>query len=426
MIAVIGAGMVGCATALALHKRGYTAVVYESRPDPAEDPSEAAGRSINLALSARGLLSLRALGDEQLLSEIDAELMPMRGRMLHAASGEQTEVLYGISGGEAINSIGRASLNNMLLRACARAGIEIRYGASGPRTPQELTEFGASTVFGCDGTFSKTRGIIARGTDAKLEMETVSTYYLEVPLPAAPQWSKAHLHIWPRGSYMLIALPNPDGSFTGTLFAPREMFAMFTREQFPSFFAREFPDAAKVLGGAIHDLPLEGSKLTNVKFSPYNLGSKAILLGDAAHSMVPFYGQGLNTGLEDVRILFEQFVDKYPDWTDAFDRYTAYRYPDCQAIVNLSIANYEEMRHSVATPLFKLRKRLDNFLARRLGDYWLPLYTMVSFRPDVRYSRALASSKWQARILDRFIKASGIALVLVLCWIAKRLQRLRK
>lgn len=420
--AVIGAGMVGCATALALSKRGFKVVIYEQREDPRLETSKEAGRSINLAISARGLRSLRAI-DPQLCEAIRSEIVPMTGRMVHSKQGEMFGVTYGLSGTESINSIGRSLLNNLMISAAEKAGVEIRFGAKAPTKFHELKRLG-STVFGCDGTYSKVREIVARQVDSRLDMETVKTHYIEVPIEAAAatHWPRNYLHVWPRGAHMFIALPNADGSFTGTLFAPRELVRsqLASPGQFAQWFSGEFPDAAAVVGQhallrVAEKAPV--GKLTSVKFSPYNVGSDVVLLGDASHSMVPFYGQGLNAGLEDVRVLFEEFIDrKYPDpadWEKAFDEYSVYRKPDLDAINDLSMANYLEMSSSVTTSAFQLRKKLDNALARVLGDRWLPLYTMVSFRDDIRYSTALASSKWQQGVIGLLSGSLTVGLLAV-------------
>lgn len=418
--AVIGAGMVGCATALALRKRGHDVIVYEQREDPRLESAKEVGRSINLAISTRGLRSLQSI-DPKLCEVLESEIVPMTGRMVHTKKGETFGVTYGLSGKESINSIGRSLLNNLMINAVEDAGIEIRFGTKAPRDFDSLTTLG-TPVFGCDGTYSKIREIVARKTDSKLDMETVGTYYIEVPISAetTKQWPRNYLHIWPRGAHMFIALPNSGGSFTGTLFAPRDLVQTHhsTPENFLSWFQAEFPDAAAAVGEkALRDVASSApvGKLTSVKFAPYNVGHQIILLGDSSHSMVPFYGQGLNAGLEDVRVLFEEFIDaKYPnidDWKLAFDEYSVYRKPDLDAINDLSMANYREMSTAVATPAFKIRKKLDNFLARILGDKWLPLYTMVSFRDDVRYSTALASSKWQQKVIDKIVGYSLAGLI---------------
>lgn len=414
--AIVGAGMVGCAVALALKKRGYNDVtIYERRADPRSESSKEVGRSINLAISARGLESLRAI-DPALCDTIEKMVVPMRGRMVHSkADGRMSAVHYGVNGTESINSIGRADLNNIMIAAVEKAGVKINFETSAPKSLPELKKLG-STVFGCDGTYSSVRDIVAKNTDSKLEIETVPTYYLEVPIEKASNWERHYLHVWPRGSHMFIALPNLDGSYTGTLFAPRSIFEtkLSQEDSFVQWFTTEFGDAASIVGEkslrSIANSAPRG-KLTSLKFQPYNIDSSVVIMGDAAHSMVPFYGQGLNSGLEDVRVLFEEFIDaKHPDrsqWKEAFDEYSKYRKADCDAINNLSMSNYKEMSSSVATWGFKLRKHLDNGLSRVLGDYWLPLYTMVSFREDVRYSQALETSARQNRILNYLLFGAG-------------------
>lgn len=414
--AIVGAGMVGCAVALALKKRGYDDInIYERRADPRSETSKEVGRSINLAISARGLESLRAI-DPALCKFVEKMVVPMRGRMVHSkADGHMSAVLYGINGTESINSVGRADLNNVMIAAVEKAGVKIHFETSAPKSLQELKRLG-TTVFGCDGTYSSVRDIVAKNADSKLEIETVPTYYLEVPIEKASNWERNYLHVWPRGSHMFIALPNLDRSYTGTLFAPRSTFEteLSQEDSFVRWFTKEFQDAASIVGEKSLRVLANSAprgKLTSLKFQPYNIDSSVILMGDAAHSMVPFYGQGLNSGLEDVRVLFEEFIDaKFPDpsqWNEAFDEYSRHRKVDCDAINNLSMSNYKEMSSSVATWAFRLRKYLDNGLSRVLGDHWLPLYTMVSFREDVRYSKALEISAKQDKILSFLLFGAG-------------------
>lgn len=442
---VIGAGMVGCATALALIKRGYEVVIYEKRPDPRLEEGKDVGRSINLAISSRGLKSLRDINPEICQQVLD-QTVPMKGRMIHSVKKgtancevKMTPILYGITGNESINSISRSKLNNVLITAAEKAGAKIEFNYQVPTDLSGISALGKQTVFGCDGAFSKVRSIVEKNSDCKLEMETVSTYYMEVPIPKdspiVQSWSINYLHIWPKGSHMFIALPNDDGSFTGTLFAPKKLFdhELANPVVLAEWFKNEFPDAADVIGkNGLENLGKNAprGKLTSIKFFPYNIGGKVVLLGDASHSMVPFYGQGLNAGLEDVRTLFEEFIDKHKnedDWSIAFDEYTRYRKADLDAINDLSMENYREMCSSVTKTSFKARKYLDNLLSRVLGDYWLPLYTMVSFREDVRYSEALARSKRQNKMIDNFVTLAtgaasiGVSAALIMLW--KRSQR---
>lgn len=430
---VIGAGMVGCATALALIKRGFEVVIYEKRPDPRLENNKDVGRSINLAISSRGLRSLRAI-DPKICDEVVGQTVPMSGRMLHMVpDGELVPVQYGITGTESINSISRSLLNNILIEAAERAGAKIVFDYRVPVDLSEIMKLGR-TVFGCDGAFSKVRTIVEKNTDFNLQMETVSTYYMEVPIKmsaAVQHWPQNYLHIWPRGSHMFIALPNKSGSFTGTLFAPKTLFDhdLVDPEALAAWFQKEFPDAAGVIGAeGLRDLGQNAprGKLTSIKFFPYNISGKVILLGDASHSMVPFYGQGLNAGLEDVRILFEDYIDKYSrdDWNLAFDEYSRFRKVDLDAINDLSMENYLEMCSTVTKKTFALRKFVDNSLSRILGDKWLPLYTMVSFRDDVRYSEALSRAREQDRIIrgatSVVVNALGIATSAALVYLWRR------
>lgn len=415
-VVIVGAGPVGCVCALAMRKRGHNVVIYESRSDPRQNrEGKDSLRSINLAISARGIETFKTL-DYGLFERVARNFVPMQGRMVHSVSGEQTSVKYGLNG-ECINSISRSELNRLLLEEVDRAGVTINFShklKSAVLTGQPESVYDtqrgeikvrSDVIIGCDGSYSKLRYEMQKVCEMDYAQLFIDHYYIEMVVPPASDggyvFSPNHLHIWPRKDFMFISLANSDGSFTGTLFAPRNLLdSIRTSEEFVKFFSEHFPDALNCIGeeqlAKYYSNPR--GKLMNVKCKPYHYRNHAILLGDAAHSMVPFYGQGLNCGLEDVRVLME-LMDKYPS-QKAFSEYSAVRHDDLTAISDLSMRNYIEMRDSVATLGFAFRKRLDGLLCRILGDRWLPLYTMVSFRPDISYSDAVRRDARQAKILS--------------------------
>lgn len=419
-VVIVGAGPVGCVCALAMKKRGHNVAIYEARTDPRLNRNgKDSLRSINLAISARGITTLKTL-DYGLFERISSNFVPMQGRMVHSLKGEQTSVKYGLNG-ESINSISRLELNRLLLEEVDRAGVEIKFehklkSATFTGQPESVYETNrqdgtnrevsvrSDVIIGCDGSYSRLRYEMQKVCDMNYSQVFIDHHYIEMVVPSASDggyvFNPNHLHIWPRKDFMFISLANSDGTFTGTLFAPRQLLdSLSTFELFLEFFKANFNDALQIIG---EDLLLKyyknpRGKLMSVKCTPYHYRNLAIILGDAAHSTVPFYGQGLNCGLEDVRVLME-LMDKYPS-QKAFSEYSIIRHDDLIAINDLSMRNYVEMRHSVSTFGFAFRKKLDAILCRVLGDRWLPLYTMVSFRPDIRYSEAVRRDAYQARVL---------------------------
>lgn len=415
-IVIVGAGPVGATLALGLHRRGYKLELYEARGDPRIE-NYRDKRSINLAISARGLAALDAI-DPALASSVSSKWVPMYGRMIHTPSSEMQSVLYGTTGSESIHSIGRTELGCDLLNEVQKAGIPIHFNhklvevdiSSGEplikfNGPTGRLEIETETLIGCDGTFSQVRTAIQRHTDASFHMDTVDTYYVEVDIKEAPHWSPNWLHIWPRGENMFIALPNADGSYTGTIFASRQLFATLDSEaKFHSWFSTQFPDAEQVIGsqGLSDAYSRTRGKLVTIQCSPYNLDSRALILGDAAHTIVPFYGQGCNCGLEDVHVLLDILDRGATSLSDVFAEYSKQRAPDVRAIGDLSLRNYQEMRDGVTHWSFRVRKIVDRYLWRLLRDRWLPLYTMVSFRSDISYSEAVANDAVQNSVFENF------------------------
>ncbi|SCU83649.1 LAFA_0D04830g1_1 [Lachancea sp. 'fantastica'] len=425
---VIGAGLVGCLTAIALAKRNFEVVLFDYRQDPRlESTSDRNLRSINLAISARGITSLQCV-DDQISQRVLKDMIPMRGRMIHDLAGNQEAQNYGLFG-ECINSIDRSVLNNSLLdEVDGFSNITVKFGHKLSRIhfshgkqncifvsdTQERNSFEADFVVGCDGAYSTTRSQMQREVRMDYSQEYIDCCYIELYIPPAEahdaefggpfRISPNHLHIWPRHNYMLIALANGDGSFTSTFFGPWSLVeSLDSREKIQTFLTDNFPDALELMGPKTAIDAFERNPrgaLMCVECKPYHLDQgRAIILGDAAHSMVPFYGQGMNCGFEDVKVLM-RLLDKHQgDRSAAFEEYSLKRHEDLVSIIKLAKDNYKEMSHGVTSQLYLMRKKLDTLLGRWLKDKWIPLYTMVSFKADIPYHLAIVKEQKQKKIL---------------------------
>ena len=422
-LTVIGAGPVGSLLALFLARRGHDVQVFERRPDM-RSVAVAAGRSINLAVSTRGLFALSQVG---LDAEVLRQAIPMHGRMVHGSGGELHFLRYGRDDSEFINSMSRGELNKLLMTEAQRTGrvrIEfeqrlVDYAGSRARLRDERTgeerDVDAPIVFGSDGSASALR--TALGTE--VEQSWLDFGYKELTIPPAKGGGfslEPHgLHIWPRKNFMLIALPNVDGSFTCTLFLPFEGEASFTSivgaDAGERFFAETFPDARALiprLGEALEEASL--GRMGTVKCARWSRGS-ALLVGDAAHAIVPFFGQGMNAGFEDCTVLMD-LLDRVPDWTRGFAEFSALRKPDADAIADLAVENFVEMRDKVADPEFVLWKEVEAELSRRFPGEYLSRYQLVTFtripyrvaqeagRVQLELLRALTSDARSARDVD--------------------------
>ncbi|KAH7914995.1 hypothetical protein BJ138DRAFT_1110079 [Hygrophoropsis aurantiaca] len=498
-VVIVGAGPVGCLAAIALANLGWNVDVYEARPDLRLPSSKAAAqqRSINLAISSRGIAALQAV-DQAAAARFLETVIPMRGRMIHDVQGNQHSQLYDKDGqvgnyiphsgrllNFCINSIDRALLNEGLLEeASAVPNIRLFFkhkvlSVDFDNRNMVLRDIDSESdvridfhfCIGADGSYSVIRRQLMRVVRMDFQQEYIPHEYIELKMPAGQDehgkptflLDPNHLHIWPRHSFMLIALPNKDKTFTSTLFAPTiEFDRLISPETILSWFKAHFPDALALLG---EDKLLEDfqknprSPLVSTKSKPYHYKDRCVILGDAAHSMVPFYGQGLNCGLEDVRVLRTLFQDEgvtatYPlaelgingivdqPLFAALARYSESRHDDLVAISELAMDNYIEMRHSVTTPAYIFRKTLDNilftltsrnstsspFVRQALSRIpfpstdpsgWLPLYTMVTFRPDISYATAKKKAARQTAIISTvgqfgaaMLGASGVYLTL--------------
>lgn len=417
VLRLIGAGLNGPLLALGLVKRGFDVEIYERRPDMRR-VQVSAGRSINLALSTRGIHALKEAG---LWQEMQKIIIPMKGRMMHSLSGELTFQPYGKDDSEVINSISRAELNVALMNAAEAKGVRIHFeercvgidlrsgelrlrdGNSG-----EEHSLSADVVIGCDGSASAIRSKMMSQPRFNFSQEYLNYGYKELTIPARDREHvlEAHaLHIWPRGNYMLIALPNIDGTFACILFLPFEgpdSFASLDSDaSVREFFAARFPDAVSLmpdLAGNFFANPT-GSMVT-IKCTPWHVSGRALLLGDAAHAIVPFFGQGINCGFEDCSALLELLDQSGPDWERLFSEFERARKVNTDAIADLAVENFVEMRDRVADPRFLLRKKVELALEHKYPRRFVPKYAMVTFH-RVPYSTALERGKVQDGILSQ-------------------------
>ncbi|GAB4472003.1 MAG: NAD(P)/FAD-dependent oxidoreductase [Thermoflexibacter sp.] len=425
-VAILGAGLVGSLLSIFLSKRGYQVGVYERRGDP-RHKGYVGGRSINLALSDRGWRALEKVGIAEKIKKI---AIPMHGRMIHDLQGHLTFQPYGKEG-QAIYSVSRALLNIELIdyaekeekvkfyfhQRCEDIDLEKKVIYLQHSESQEKSQISADIIFGADGAFSAVR-LAMQKTDRFNYAQTYLEYgYKELTIPPLPDGSHAldknALHIWPRKSFMLIALPNIDGSFTCTLFFPYEgkpSFATLQSSQdVADFFKATFPDAFSILPNLVEEFFTNPtSSLVMVKSQPWVYRSGVALIGDAAHAIVPFYGQGMNAGFEDCYVLNE-ILDKHLDnWEISLQEYQEKRIPDANAIAELALNNFVEMRDLVADEKFLLRKKIEAKMYELYPEKWTPLYSMVTFSPETRYSEALAKGKKQDAIMDEIMQLPHI------------------
>lgn len=425
-ITIVGAGLVGSLLSIYLAKRGHTVHVYERRPDmrSARIP---AGRSINLAMSDRGWRGLERAG---IIDEIKKIAIPMTGRMMHDVGGNLTYQPYG-DGDQAINSVSRRDLNITLMNcaenmdnvhlhfderavdvALDKPSVEFVHNVTGIHTTVE-----SDVVIGSDGAFSAIREKIMKTDRCNYSQEYLEHGYKELSIPPGPngsfQMEKNALHIWARKSFMLIALPNTDGTFTCTLFYPYHGENSFenikTENDVINLFTREFPDALALMPTLVHDFFTNPTgSLATMRTFPWVWRDKVALIGDAAHAIVPFYGQGMNCGFEDC-VTFAECLDRHPnDWTAALDEYQRTRKPNADAIAQLATNNFVEMRDKVADARFLLRKKIESMMHKEFPAQYVPQYTLVSFSPDVPYADAYNRGFTNDALLERIMDLPDI------------------
>ena len=421
-ITIIGAGLVGSLLSIYLCKRGYKVKIFERRADMRKEKMSA-GRSINLALSDRGIKALEEVG---IMDDIKQIAIPMHGRYLHQLDGSTGYQPYGKEG-QFINSVSRAELNKKLMDLAEANGVEILFNHKCEhidwknKTIQfgnEQQETAFQLLFGADGAYSAARLQHQLQQDRFQYQQFYIDYgYKELLIPATEKHEfaieKNALHIWPRGNYMLIALPNMDQSFTCTLFFPFEGEPSFaslnSKEKIKTFFESNFTDAEKLMPTLIEDFSNNPtSSLVTVKCFPWIRNNDFALIGDAAHAIVPFFGQGMNAGFEDCAVLNSLIEKHADDWEKILSAYQLLRKPDADAIADLALNNFVEMRDKVADPVFLLQKKIEGKLSAKYPDKWIPAYSMVTFSPHIRYSEALERGKKQQAIMDKIMAMENI------------------
>lgn len=435
-IAIIGAGLVGSLQAIILAKKGFKVDVYERRPDMRK-ATISAGRSINLALSNRGWKAIELAG---IRSEIEKMAIPMYGRIMHGVDGSTQYQPYG-KAEEAIYSVSRGGLNCQLMDsaealenvdfhfnwACKDVDLDNNTLHFEHTESQETITVQPDRIFATDGAFSAIRSRLQRTDRFNYEQFYLDHGYKELYIPPGKSGEflidKNALHIWPRGEFMLIALANEDGSFTCTLFFPfegKESFnSLKTKDQVLSFFDRVFPDALAIMPSLAEDyFENPTSSLVTIKCSPWNYQDKILLMGDAAHAIVPFYGQGMNSGFEDCSI-FSELLDKHPNnWQTLFSTFSETRKKDGDAIAELALRNFIEMRDLVADEMFLLRKKIEKKIYEKHPNKWMPLYSQVTFS-HIPYSEALAAGNQQEKIMDKIMAKANIETI----WDSEEIER---
>ena len=437
-ITIVGAGLSGSLLACFLGRRGYRVAVYERRPDP-RTRGFIGGRSINLALSARGIDALERVG---LAEEVLKDAVKMPGRMMHSVSGNLTFQPYSANKHDAINSVSRGGLNLALIKAAddfdnVSFHFDHRCTGLNPDLPTahfhheqtgEESCIESTVVIGADGAFSAVRNTLQRDEHFNYSQSWLKHGYKELTIP--PINGGLHdgfaldphaLHIWPRGGFMMIALPNPDRSFTCTCFWPLSGLNSFahikTDEEVRSFFEQHFPDAVHLMPTLLEDYQNNPvGSLVTVRCEPWHHQDKVVLIGDAAHAIVPFYGQGINAGFEDC-VALDDMIEKHGDhWEDALTEYSRTRKPHADAIADLAIHNFLEMRDRVSSPWFLLGKKLEKFLHRLFPRWFTPLYNMISFS-TLPYAEACAKAARQWRIIAVVAATIPVLITLLLLFI---------
>ncbi|CAN5541337.1 NAD(P)/FAD-dependent oxidoreductase [soil metagenome] len=412
-IAIVGAGLAGPLLACYLARDGFDVTLYERRPDP-RIAGFVGGRSINLALSARGTDALQRVG---LADEVLKTVIPMRGRMLHEPDGSLAFQYYSSNHTDAINSVSRADLNLILLNAAERCGAKLVFDHRcqsvdlEPARPTVTFENGVTIetdlIVGADGAYSVVRQQMQKREGFNFSQSYLEHGYKELTIPPTQSGNfameKNALHIWPRGTYMMIALPNQDRSFTCTCFWPFKTFEeLKSPEQIGNFFRTNFADAVPLMPTLVEDFQRNptGSLLT-VRCNPWSYALKAVLLGDAAHAIVPFYGQGMNAAFEDcVELAAQLKSDSLPRNLEsaALPRYEALRRPNTDAIAEMALDNFIEMRDHTASRWFLLKKKVAHALHRLFPRQFIPLYNLISFT-TVPYAAARNRATLQLRNL---------------------------
>ena len=421
-IAIVGSGLVGSLLGIYLRKAGHAVHIYDRSPDIRK--IQFSGRSINLAMSHRGWKALDGVGIGDAIREI---AISMDKRAIHSKGGIKLQQ-YG-KDGESIYSLSRGILNRKMIDLAEESGAKFFFEHKiwdvtladatlhiGESERSEWEDLKYDIVFGADGAFSRIRHRMQRQSMFNYSQEFLNTGYKELNIPAnadgTHKLDKNSFHIWPRSEYMLIALPNLDGSFTCTLFMPFEgdnSFASLTdRKKVEHFFETNFPDSIDVIPKLAEDFFRNPtSALVTMKCFPWTYEDKVALIGDACHAIVPFYGQGMNAGFEDISVLNELMLEYGDDWNAIFSAYETSRKPNADAIAELSYRNFMEMSSNTSDEKFLLQKKIEKHFSEKYPDKWQPLYSRVTFshRP---YAEALAIGDKQKAIMDNVMTMPDI------------------
>ena len=425
-ITIAGAGPVGALLTVMLARQGYKVDLFESRDDSRRRDIYQ-GKSINIALSDRGWLALESVG---IAEEVRREAIPMYHRVMHDLEGGLTRQAYGKQN-QAIWSVSRSKINEQLVtlaeqeqRAslhfnCHLTELDFETTTATFNTPQGTVKHSSDLLFGADGAFSKVRRKMQEIPRKRISysLEYMPQSYIELHIPAAAdgshQLEKEALHIWPRKDFMLIALPNPDGSFTCTLFMNQEgeisFEALQQRADVEAFFQNYFSDTLDLIEDPVGEfMSRKASPLSLVHIYPWVINDNVGLIGDAAHAMVPFYGQGMNSGFEDCRVLNELVTQHKEDWSEILSQYQQQRKPNGDAIIELAKRNFVEMSDLSGDANFQLCKKIEANFHERYPTLWVPLYSMVTFSPHTPYSEALRVGDIQKEIMSQIMALPNI------------------
>lgn len=422
-MAIVGSGLVGSLLAIYLRKAGHEVTVFDRRPDIRK--VEFSGRSINLAMSNRGWKALREVGIEDEIRKIG---IPLYQRAMHVVGKPMYYQKYGQQG-QAIWSISRGVLNRRMIDLAEAAGARFRfeekvwdvdlptarlYTGESEKSAWEAYEF--DHIFGCDGAFSRVRHKMQRRSRFNYSQEFIEVGYKELTIRPNPDGThkldKHSFHIWPRGNFMFIAMPNLDGSFTCTLFLPFEGEVSFdsirTVEDARAFFRTHFPTVTPEIENLTGDFfKNPTSALVTIKCFPWTYWDKVALIGDSAHAIVPFFGQGMNAGFEDISELYALMQAHGDDWETIFTTFEQRRKPNADAIAELSLRNFREMSTKTADPHFLLQKQIEKHFAAQYPEKWVPAYSRVTFS-DHSYAEALEMGDRQEAIMREVMKMPGI------------------
>ncbi|UOY07487.1 FAD-dependent monooxygenase [Muricauda sp. SCSIO 64092] len=422
-IAIIGSGLVGSLLSIYLKKHGHKVTIFDRRPDIRT--VQFSGRSINLAMSNRGWKALAEIGLEE---EVKKIAIPLYQRALHVNDSPLYFQKYGKEN-EAIWSISRGRLNRKMIDLAEGFGVDFRFNEkvwdielpeakiyTGKSEKSKWKEYKFDIVFGCDGAFSRIRHKMQRRSRFDYSQDFIDVGYKELTIPPNEDGShrldKNSFHIWPRGKFMLIAMPNIDGSFTCTLFLPFEGEVSFenitSKGEAKAFFKKYFPNVRKEIEGLTKSfMKNPTSAMVTMKCYPWTYWDKVALVGDAAHAVVPFYGQGMNAGFEDISVLNHLMEELGDDWEAIFERYQKERKPNADAIAELSYRNFVEMSSKTADLNFMLQKKIEKRFAQKHPDKWIPVYSRVTFS-DRPYTEALAIGDHQEHIMQEIMQMPSI------------------